>query len=101
MLMRPSGRSLPTPDLEGKKSLVLKELFKGKNLILQEICQIWREIHLTKRGKICFPRTYPSTLFFKPSLSQSRSKQPHFMISNKEMPFLVVILLTGYHSLPE
>ena len=51
-----------------KKVPGFERAFQREELISQQICQIWREIHLTKCEKICFPRTYWSTLFFKPSL---------------------------------
>ena len=53
--------------LDGKSLWFRKSFSNGKNLISQKICQIWREIHVTKCGKISFPRTYWSTLFFKPT----------------------------------
>ena len=75
--------------------------FQGVELISQEICKIWRKIYLTNCGKICFPTTYWSTFSLNHLYNNEDQNSPHLMVSNKKMPFLVVILLTSNQSLPE
>ena len=81
----------------------LKEFFKRKNLISQKFCQVWREIHFTKFGKICFPEDILEHIVLQTKFYSNRDQNnPHFMVLNKEMRlFLGVLLLTGYHSLAE
>ena len=84
-----------------KKVSGFERAFQREELISQKTCQIWREIHFTKCGKICLPRTHWSNFSSSHLYSNQDQSNPHFMVLNKEMQFLGVILLTGYHSLPK
>ena len=53
--------------------------FQQVDLILEKICHIWRDIHFIKCGKICFQRTYWSTLFFKVTFIAIEIKTIHIL----------------------
>ena len=76
---------------DGKKSLVFKELLKGKNQFHQKFVRFEGKFTLPCVEKFVFREHTGAHCSSNHIHSNQDQNNPHFTVSNKEMPFWVVI----------
>ena len=76
---------------DGKKFVVMKELFKGKSSFHQKFVRIEGKFTFPSVEKFVFREHTGAHCFSNHIYCNQDQNNPHFMVSNKEMPFLVVI----------